>query len=769
VRLPLRIASVAFALTWGSLIVSDVAVGAGADNVAGAGADNVSDNVSDNVAGLTVALDDLDQWVGDEANGKKWRGFLHTQELREQLAKRHEADPAIVSRVLQQYRSGAGGLDKRRFVAVGHKLQTWLDALRNQHAGDLAKLVWAARGDHLPLSDKSIAAVRAHLRSATQQLENRLGGDNSFAAGWKDYLKWPLLEPHLQDDVKITGQSLRGLDTVLRRLRANKPGLEHPKFVHVADTLETYRELAFWHTLGKRRDTRPRYANFLLELEKQITRNLEKPTVESTRQIGKIVGLMSQLGHSPNLVERIRAKFARPNVNMKISLSAVNRLAQRPVTDTTPVRDVILGAQVRGTANSTGILRVKTVPADDHIAVELQLAGNIQSRTFSYKKPVRVGSLGSTNFVATKHLEISDDVFLLLPSATSAHTKTRICSVKKTGGNLGRRFIEKIARKKVAESKPQAERVAARHAERQVSEKFDRQVVEAVYEARQNYDSKLHPPLERIGMFPEYLHMASSASGLQIETTLASYKQISTDRLSPGVRDDNDLTLQLHESALNNFLPHLLAGAKLGQDKESEPPQLEGEVPTWLKKAANDPKVKEQFVSENRKAESGKQNGGESSDFKPWAFVLNNEHPVSVSFDDQKVTLRIRIAQLKTLEDGEESIRKNWDFLVTYRVVQDGNRVVLHRAGGIEALPSGFDPPWFGDPRWDDKLTAKQVGVRKNLEENINKRAAEGGGFPLEIPLPPIELPRANGEKQSLKLQQLDCDDGWLTLGYRLP
>ncbi|NOZ40002.1 MAG: hypothetical protein GXP24_07230 [Planctomycetes bacterium] len=748
-----RVAFVVFAgiLVW--FVGSDVAIGAN----------------SGDVVELTIALDDLDQWVGEGKNGGKWRSFLRSKELREQLVKGHDADPAIVSRVLQQYRSDAKGLDKRRFVVVRRALHSWLDALQNQHTDDLAKLVWAARGDHVPLTAESIAAVRAKLRRAARQLENRLGGNDTFAAGWKDYLKWSYLEPHLSADAKITGQSLRDLDTVLHRLRSNKPGLEHPVFVRTANALESYRELAFWYALGQRRDTRPRYANFLLELEKQITRNLEKPTVESTRQIGKILGIMSQLGHSPHLVERISTKFDQPNVSATVSSTALQQLAQRPVSDTTPVRDVILGARVRGTANSTGLLSVKTLPADDHIAVELQLAGNIQSHTFSFKKPVRVGSLGSTNFVATKQLQISDERFYVLPASASAHTQTRIRSVTKTGGNFGRRLIEKIARKKVAESKPQAERIAARHAERQVAEKFDRKVVDALYVARQNYDNKFHPPLERIGLFPETLNMASTSSGIQIETTLASYKQISTDRLPPGVRVDNDLTLQVHESALNNFLPHLLAGAKIGQENESDPPRIEGEVPTWLKKVANDPKVKEQFVSEERKSESGNRDGKEASDFKPWAFVLNNEHPVSVSFDDQKITLRIRIAELKTLEDGEESIRKNWDFLVTYLVVQEGDHVALRREGEIEALPTGFDPQWFGDPRWDDKLTAKQVGVRNNLEKNINKRVAGGGGFPLEIPLPPIELPRANGAKQTLLLHQLDCDEGWLTLGYRLP
>lgn len=720
------------------------------------------------IAQLAKSLDELDAWVGGEANGAKWRKFLMSEELREQMARGAEADPAVVSRVLQQYKSGVNGLGKRRFVEVRSSIRSWLDALRGQYENDLSKLAWAARGDHEPVDEQRIDEVRNRLRTEATRLEARLGGDSQFAQGWKDYLRWESLEPHFSSDVAITGQSLRDLDAVLRRLRSNKPGLEHPVFTNTADAVEQYRELAFWYALGQRRDTRPRYESFLLELEKQVVRNQEKPTVEAARQIGKVVGLIQQLGHSVELAEDISEEFGRSNIRLEVSSAAIQQIVQRPVNETSPVRDCILGARVRGTANSSGVLSVRTRPSSTHIALDLQLAGNIQSRTFSYKKPVRVGSTGSTNFVATKQLEINDERFRVLPASASAKTRTRTGSIKKTGGKFGHKLIERIARKKVAESKPQAEYIAARHAEVQVAEKFDRQVVEALYEARQNYDNKLRPPLQRIGMFPDELNMSSTSSNVQIDATLASYKQITTDRLPPGLRTDNDFAFQLHESAVNNFVPFILAGAKIGQSDESEAPTIQGDVPGWLKKLSKDPKVKEQFA-EKTAGSADSTDDTSSPDFKPWEFVLNSDHPLSVSFADGKVTIRIRIAELKTFEDGEESVQKNWDFLITYRVTQQGNRVVLEREGKIEALPTGFDPVWFGDPRWDDKLTGRQVGIRKNLEDNINKRVAGGGGLPLEIALPPAELPLSENVSQELLLQQLECDNGWLTVGYQLP
>lgn len=153
-------------------------------------------------------------------------------------------------------------------------------------------------------------------------------------------------------------------------------------------------------------------------------------------------------------------------------------------------------------------------------------------------------------------------------------------------------------------------------------------------------------------------------------------------------------------------------------------------------------------------------------DFKPYELVFNSEHPASVSFDENRLVVRLRFAILKTSLDEDEKPLENWDFLVTYQVTQRDNSIVLVRDGQIEVFPTGFDP------RWDTRMTSKQVGYRNNLAKNINKKAARGEGFPAEIVVPELKLTDADNDedqpKRTFQLQQLECDDGWLTIGYRV-
>ncbi len=711
----------------------------------------------DNVAQLRSALAELDTWIGPESNGDKWRTFLKTDSLLKLISEGNAADPAEVAAVLQQYRSGANGLDKLRFVAVRRALEKWLIELQLQFSDDPAKLVWAVRGDHVPVSDERFANVRSKLHNQARALEKMLGKGSKLASGWKRYLHWELLEPHFQDDVVINRQSLQNLDRVLKRFRADHAGLEMPEFTRCADALADYRELAFWYALATRRDTRPIYRSSMDKLGQQLTRHAEGPTVETARLLGKSLGLIWRLDHSPQVVQALRDQLAQPNFFAHISEPVLQQLGERPVTESQLVRDVILGAQVRGNAMTHGFVSIQTIPAKDHIEIEVQLSGEIHSKTTGFKKPVCVSSKGHTCFIATKRLRIDDDQFELLPTEASASTHTQIGSICKTGGKFGRRLIERIAHKKVYESKAQSERIASKHAKRKVKAKFDRQISQAIHEAREKYDDKFRAPLLRNGMFPEHLLFATNEDSVSVEATVASHQQISANSPPPEVTSPSDLTMRLHESAVNNFLPVVLGGAGLRQDIASEPPRLEGDIPAWVKE------ISEKQQLDKQAAEGSDPGTAEKREFKPWYFKFNNEHPASISFDDGQLTLRLRIAELKASFDEEERPLTNWDFLIVYDVVQENDGIVLRRAGEIEALPTGFDP------RWDKKLSGEQVGIRNNLAKNLNKRSEEGEGFPKEITVPPLKISSAAGTEYAFLLQDLVCADGWLTIGYRLP
>ncbi|QEG34340.1 hypothetical protein [Bythopirellula goksoeyrii] len=637
----------------------------------------------------------------------------------------------------------------------------------DQQDSDLPGLVLSASQDHRTFDNDRFAPTRLELIDSAHALESALGPGSELSRNWKRYLKWDLLAPQLEEGAKIDRDSLENLKTVRRRFRANQPGLELPVFTRTAAALDRYQEVAFWNALAARRDTAPIYESYMKTFAEQLRRHEEAPTMETTRQVGEALGTVELLGDSPKVVHAVQSSYSRPNVWADVSTRALNQLAA-PVCEMRPVRDCILGATIRGTAITSGLVKFHPFDSQDRIEMDISLDGVINSRTNAFKKPVRVNSSGTTNYTASKRIMISDDQFTTLGHQVDARTHTRINSVQKTGGRFGKRLIEKIAWKKVYERKSQSEWIAARHAEQKIADNFNQRVLEALTNGRVSYEGRLRAPLTRVGLLAEAIYLSSNTDAIHTRASLASHKQITTDSLPPGKLVGNDVTVQLHETAINNFLPVVLAGAVLRQESPDVKPHLEGDVPPWLKKLSE--KSPEELAQSTNSATEEKDiilasaEEEETLPFRPWYFKFNTEHPASVSFEDQKLTLRMRLAELQASEIKEEEPLKNWDFIVTYKVIKQGNEVLLQRDGDIEAFPTGFDP------RWDEKLTGEQVGIRSNLAKNLNKRAAAGQGFPAEIPIPAIKLPQeSRGTELTLQLAQLDCDDGWLTIGYQVP
>jgi hypothetical protein len=720
-----------------------------------------------NPAPALGALDAMDAWLGDGPNGNRWREYLHTAEVRAELAKGDEADLAVIARQLQHFRSGAAGLDLAPFVDARKAVERWLEEQKQQLVEDLARLALASRGDHTPITEAQFAAIRQDLRAKVAALDSALAKQPSVVQAWKTYLLWNQLLPHLADDFEATSQSLTELDEVLRRFRTNELGLELPVFTDVAKAIARYRALAVWATAARTRDSRPVYERFLTDLSRVLERHTERPSMETARQVARGLGVVTSLGQSPFLVRTLRQHYAQPNVIGVVSTNFVTRMPNRPIDRVTPVRDCILGTSIFGSAHTLGSVRYDVLESGDSIELAIHLTGEAHSRTTGYNGPVRINSTGQTHYWASSRISLSDDSFVSAPAVASVDTHTRIRSIQKTGGRFGARLIERIAWKRAGQQKPQAERISESHTRERILREFQETIANDLAASRVRYEKEILAPLTRRGVSPEYLRMSSGPEGIGIETLFAVREQIGAPAPPPPMIPGHDMAVQIHESAVNNYLPLALSSARIAQETADNPPKLQGNIPNWLK-----------LMSVNRPnlaaaASAGVEIVGEAQEriadavgiepedspppppFKPYSITLNAEAPASARFDDGNITIRVRAAELLS----DESSYQNWDFIVTYQITTQGNNILLKRVGEIEVLPTGFDPEW---PR---QLSAEETGFRNVLKKNMNARADAGEGFPKEIPIEPIRFSRFG----ILVLRELVADDGWLTVGWRLP
>ena len=445
-----------------------------------------------------TALDQLDAWLGPEASGDRWRTYLHTPELRAELAKGPDADPSVLGRSLQQFRSGANGLELAPFVAARDAITHALTSLRQGYGDDLARLAWSARADHTPITPAQMEALRAELRNHVKVLEAALARFG-VAGGWREYLALGLLQPHLVEGYQPTSKSLADLDEVLRRFRSNQLGLERPEFTNVAEAIARYRGMATWELAGRGRDGRQVYEKFLTDLQRLLKRHRERPSVETIRQIARGAGMIASLGQSPEFVDALRQAYAQPNIFAEVSGNFVTRAPRRPIDRITPVRDCILGTSIFGTAHTLGAVHYVLEDSPDSVQMAIYLTGEAHSNTQGFHKPVRIHTTGYTNYSASTRATLSDATFVASPATAAADTHTRIHSIQKTGGQFAHRLVEKIAWKRAGQQKRQSELISASHTRERVRREFEETVARDLAAARLRYEEKVHLPLVRRG------------------------------------------------------------------------------------------------------------------------------------------------------------------------------------------------------------------------------------------------------------------------------
>lgn len=627
---------------------------------------------------------------------------------------------------------------------------------------DWAKLVENARGDHQPVTAAQLAAARGRLQQAASRLEQALGPGSQLATTWKEFLHWDLLQPHLQAPAdQLDREALANLARIEKRFRANEPGLELPVFRETAEALQHYRPTLTWAMTADARDAKAVYDFLLRNLERQLTRHAQQPTEETHWQIAQYYEILAQLDDSPELVAALEQAYRHPNLYVRASARLVERAGQRPVFETQPVEDCILGTSISGCATTTGTVQFRLCPNNDQISLCAVLSACADSQTIGYNGPVKIGATGRTCFTGTKQIWLSDDQFTTTPAVVSATTNTNIHSIQKTGGRLGHKLVERIAWKRAGESKHKSEYVAARHAEERVARNLNTQVAEAIAEGRGRYEQRVQAPLTRRDLMPDYFRAWSSDAWLGVETLVGAEGQLSAYGPPPAYASQSDVSFRLHESSVGNYLPFALGGVTIEQTEFDQPPQIRGEAPRWLKKLARGPLDTDDDPSllprrsASKEPMTPEQRAAQAENFRPWSITFNEQAPVSVSFDDGQLSIRIRASRLAS-EDREY---ENWDFVVKYEVQQSGEKIVLRRVGKIEIFPSGFDP------RWDEKMPAAKASFRQTLAKNMNARAERGEGFPPEIEIPAVKLPNLG----KLVLTELSSDDGWLSVAWRLP
>jgi hypothetical protein len=681
---------------------------------------------------VQAALDEVHRWVGDGQKGQGWRKFLKSDLLTAELDKGELADPKVLAEVLAQYESGKPGLDRPRFQAVREALVAWNAELTQIAPQDLPKAARDAAGAYRPVTPQEVGQSKAELAAALRALEVVISGrDAQNTAAWKNFLQWNDLAAIVNS---ADAPSAEVVDAIVERFKSDaqkdgKPVALHlPQFTRARTALENY---AATSAAAADANLQEQYGAQLEELAKHLEAYAQDPASgDAGLAAGRTVGWLERNRQARDLVVAIRRAYLQPNVFGYASQRLAASGIEDDINEVAPVRDNIMGTSIFGTAHLTGRTRLVLLENPRAAAFNVFLAGQATSNNVGYNRGVTLHTSGLTQVSGTKYLQMNDLGMSGAPAIACCQTHTHINDICAKGP-----FVERIAWKRAGKSKGQAEAIASDHAEIRIANQMNERSARLVNEQNDRYVNKFRNPLIRRNSFPQNLTFSSHPDRAEVRALQASSVHLGAPTAPPPVAETHDLALRAHESAVANFGEGILSNYYLTDYRLEEilRDDLKREVPEELRV---------------------------TDDKDPWAIRFARELPVRAKFSGGKVSLAIRVdAFYRGQDDRDSPYNKALDELIEisaeYGIERTAAGATLRRDGDVRIrFPNRPNP---------DQITARDTPSATFLRRkfrNLFKEEFVGEGLTFKG-----RWARAG----TLKLQELNSDAAWLTVGWTMP
>jgi hypothetical protein len=568
-----------------------------------------------------------------------------------------------------------------------------------------------AKADFRPLGPADVRQAKATLLQAVDRLEQRLAEAGTNGQEWRKYLQVNALRKQLEGPA---GPDKALLSHIRAHYNSGHEGLELVWFLDVERALHDY--LAVMGGVDSPR-VRPVFEAKLDKLAVSLERYASKPATDDALAISESLRWLEGARQVPGLVRAIEARYQQANVFGQMSPAILGAGIAEHIDETIPVEDCILGTQICGTAHTVGQTRVELVPNSEVGVFDTLFVGKTTSSNVGYHSPVTIYSNSSIDLTARKRVCVHPEGLTSDPGDSNATTQVQICDIQ---SNKGRAIVERMAWKRAGQQQGEAESIASRHAEQRLNERMDHQGDEALQRANKTYVDKFYRPFTERKLFPQELRYSSTQRAICMVALQAGGGKVGAPGTPPPVPEEAEMSLRLHESAINNLAFDTLAGRTVYEEKvQATVTETLGHLPEKMK---------------------GDEDG------KPWAITFAPRQPISVTLADDgfKVTIRgLRFCK------GQEIHNDPMNISAAYKIEKSAHGFKAVRQGKIEVLPPS------------GKMGGKQAGIAVLLEKRFAKI------FEPEILGEGFELSGKWKAAGKLLPIYVGCRDGWLVIGWR--
>ena len=249
---------------------------------------------------------------------------------------------------------------------------------------------------------------------------------------------------------------------------------------------------------------------------------------------------------------KVNSKTSGPEtlVYVRMSREFLEDYIARTVRERKPVRGCILGTRVVGESYTNGKTRLVLRSSNDNVLGEIVFDGTVHSRTVGYNGPIVLHSISDATFRSRKSVAMGNSGLLVALALTSAHTRLRTTHIETSLPRLRGRIATRIAWRRSASLRGQAETISSQHTAIIISGDFDKRIDQSVASLRgvvtsQWSDLKLGRDYGRVLVqfrsTPGYAEMALGRYGSDVKAASLP---------PPPVQGNPDVAIRVHRTLL---------------------------------------------------------------------------------------------------------------------------------------------------------------------------------------------------------------------------
>ena len=425
--------------------------------------------------------------------------------------------------------------------------------------------------------------------------------------------------------------------------------------------------------------------------------------------------VLAGAGHpgADGLAKAVSDHYLSANVRIAVHQRFLEKLLPEATVTTGPVDDVVLGRKVRGTRTVQRTTTVRFVPDADEICFDLEVHGDVESRTVTDSGPVSLTSRGASSFTVRKPIKVSSAGLLFGTATGVATNRSQLANVQTSFDSVPimRSLVRTMVRNQHEETLPEANREVIDHIVSRACREVDAQAEPKFVEIGDRIRERVWMPLVRLGLEPTPVAMETTATTATLRLRLAADEQLAAHTPRPRAPGDALFSLQVNESTLNNAFERLsLAGRRLS---------LEELITTLSQQAGFEPRIPDDLPEGVH-------------------VTFARRQPLRVECRDGLVHMRVAL-------DAIESGRRSWYDIVarvSYKPATAAPQIFLEREGPVQLSGPGH-----------------QGRIEFALRTIFSKI------FPKERPIPVLpERLVKNPRLEGLHVLQAASTDGWLAL-----